>query len=104
MVGRRFVVGRRGGLRDGGSLFEHPLGFADKRNALFGFCGRSGRGFWLMLPVAATVGFSRIYNGVHYPSDVIAGYLAGGAWLAICIGIGRLVRARNARPEVSEMA
>ncbi|MFX3673092.1 MAG: phosphatase PAP2 family protein [Paenisporosarcina sp.] len=32
-----------------------------------------------------SIGFSRIYLGVHYPSDVIAGYFVGGFWLAITI-------------------
>lgn len=32
---------------------------------------------WFMLPAALAVSFSRIYNGVHYPSDVVAGALLG---------------------------
>jgi undecaprenyl-diphosphatase len=28
------------------------------------------------------IGISRMYLGVHYPSDIMAGYLAGIAWLA----------------------
>lgn len=44
------------------------------------------RSVWFMLPAAIVVGFSRIYNGVHYPSDVLvgsilgAGYAAAGVW------------------------
>ncbi|WP_051271547.1 phosphatase PAP2 family protein [Shimazuella kribbensis] len=35
--------------------------------------------------LVSMVGLSRVYLGVHYPSDVIAGFAAGGAWVTICL-------------------
>ncbi|WP_440111749.1 phosphatase PAP2 family protein [Paenibacillus sp. QZ-Y1] len=32
-----------------------------------------------------TIGISRIYLGVHYPSDIVGGYFLSGCWLATCI-------------------
>ena len=32
------------------------------------------------------IGLSRVYLGVHYPSDVAAGYFVGAVWLAAVIG------------------
>jgi membrane protein DedA with SNARE-associated domain/membrane-associated phospholipid phosphatase len=44
---------------------------------------------WLAVGVAAVVvlaiGFSRLYIGVHYFSDVVGGYAAGAVWLSVCI-------------------
>jgi undecaprenyl-diphosphatase len=39
----------------------------------------------MSLAIASIVGFSRLYIGVHYASDVAAGFAAGFVWLFTCV-------------------
>ncbi len=41
------------------------------------------------------IGLSRLYLGVHYFSDVIAGFAAGGLWLSFCITAADFIRRRH---------
>jgi undecaprenyl-diphosphatase len=41
------------------------------------------------------IGFSRLYLGVHYLSDVTGGWIAGAAWLLVCVSAYRLAPGRR---------
>ena len=49
---------------------------------------------WPLLVLAAAIGWSRVYVGVHWPSDVLAGALLGAA---LAFGVRALPRLRAAR-------
>jgi undecaprenyl-diphosphatase len=58
---------------------SHAANWFAATMVLFLFYRRSA---WFMLPMALAVSFSRLYNGVHYPSDVVAGALIGAGYAA----------------------
>jgi membrane-associated phospholipid phosphatase len=50
------------------------------------------------------IGFSRLYIGAHYFSDVLAGYTAGALWLAVTISGTEVARRRQKARAISSSA
>jgi membrane-associated phospholipid phosphatase len=75
-------------------FYSFPSGHAMISMVVYGLLGyflaaRFPRQRWLIygltVVLIAGIGLSRLYLGVHWPTDVIAGYIAGLVWLLACI-------------------
>jgi 4-amino-4-deoxy-L-arabinose transferase-like glycosyltransferase/membrane-associated phospholipid phosphatase len=73
------VVERLGCTQTGSMPSAHAANWFAVTMIAFLFYRRS---LWFMLPMALAVSFSRVYNGVHYPSDVLAGMILGAGYAA----------------------
>ena len=67
--------------------YSVPSGHAAGNMMMFGalamLAARRG-GYWAAGVVIALIGISRVWLGVHWPSDVAAGWMEGLGWLALC--------------------
>ncbi|ALJ37870.1 phosphoesterase [Azospirillum brasilense] len=60
--------------------------------------GRRQKAYVLVVAMAVTllVGFSRIYLGVHWPTDVLAGWCVGAGWATLCWLVALWLQRRGA--------
>jgi membrane-associated phospholipid phosphatase len=58
--------------------YSFPSGHTASAAAFSGIVGRAYPKLWLPIDgLAAMVGFSRVYTGVHFPGDVLGGWIVG---------------------------
>jgi len=90
--------------------YSFPSGHAMVSLVIYGFIGyllatRFGRyRVWIAIItifLIIAIGFSRMYLGVHWPTDVAAGYAAGLVWLIACILSLKIWRDRTAKYHLS---
>jgi len=84
------------------ATLSYPSGHAMSAMAFYGFLIYLVYNFklklWLKFSLILlfiflilAIGFSRIYLGVHYPSDVAGGYIAGFIWVIFCIVLFHII-------------
>jgi len=76
------------------NFYSFPSGHAMMSVVVFGIIGyllATHLPRWRIVIATGTVllvcaiGFSRLYFGVHWPTDIVAGYSAGIVWLVACV-------------------
>ena len=67
--------------------------------------GKLAKTYFLSMAVvlAVIVGVSRVYLGVHYPSDVLAGWAAGSLWSSLCAQAARWLQHQGGVEPPTEM-
>ena len=82
---------------------SYPSGHAMISMAFYGFLIYLIYNFKISMPLKVfliafcaflilNIGISRIYLGVHFPSDIAGGYIAGFIWVIFCIMVFNLIK------------
>src|SRR5690606_41164098 len=90
---------------------SYPSGHAMSAMAFYGFLiyifSRLKMNWWLrkgiiflLIVIILSIGISRIYLGVHFPSDIAGGYIAGLIWVFFCILLFNLGEVFRKDPQV----
>ena len=112
MMLKRFINRARPGIEHMVSVetLSYPSGHAMSAMAFYGFliflCTKFRINRFLKIGLISlfvfiilSIGISRIYLGVHYPSDIAGGYIAGLIWVAFCILILNLIEIFRSDPK-----
>jgi undecaprenyl-diphosphatase len=92
------------------NTFSFPSGHATIAMSFYGFLTyllirnfskwkRKTNIFFSGFAIIILIGFSRLYLGVHYLSDVLGGYLSGAIWLIIAISLSEYFMSK--KPEIN---
>ena len=85
------------------NTFSYPSGHALGSMILYGFLAHllatlyphyAKPCYWIMAILIAAIGFSRLYLGVHWPTDILAGYGIGFLWITVCILLMQLQKTK----------
>ena len=98
MILKRFIDRARPGIEHLVSVetLSYPSGHAMSAMAFYGFVIYLFYRFkmnlflkWIVMIIflllILSIGISRIYLGVHYPSDIAGGFIAGFIWVVFCV-------------------
>ncbi|ASV32202.1 phosphatase PAP2 family protein [Maribacter cobaltidurans] len=114
MALKRFIDRARPGIEHLVSVktLSYPSGHAMSAMAFFGFLiyliskldiHRALKYFLILIfgLLILSIGISRIYLGVHFPSDIAGGFIAGFIWVVFCVLVFDLIELFRKDPNVS---